>query len=424
MTNRKCKLFLLSTVTYQREKNSSFSYVDALRVFAANYPDIKGFESIDALTDDTVYYEETPGEANLDEIDFKSSISMARALRMSLHETLTINHEKLGHHSSDFSLSDIKASIFFDAHAFIFIGYEITLEYAEAIDSRALLRALFDGRNIFENLGLADLHQEHKTYLENRLEGVFRLNGLKPVPGNIRLERDYTLPALFLPHCDADFIDLFKNEETREQIESHSTLEMRQHHPSFFHVGWNYTVAAGFSKEVFINLLHVITACQGYFFTLMGLKNYLRSELNSALDRNNLSSHFQVRKAEFVQSAFAHVLSAFHEYKSRLYPKYRIEVEQALRLWHCNEDVENIKEFLELDIKGKQKKQSDRVEKALFALALFQILTVISVFNDAATLFRDFAAWLWVALFLVFMFGAGLIAFLKIRHRKASRDDD
>jgi hypothetical protein len=395
--DEKCKLFLLNTVTFGDKDKDSLSqqtrqselYSDALALFSKNYPEVPNFEAREHYFKGDALYTETPGKATLDGVTFKKSLSMARSLSMALHEELDIDLQKCEHVSDIFHVEDIRASVFFDAHAFIFLAYEITLTYPSDTDSKALIQGLFKGRALYGNLGIKKLHEAHANYLTKKIHSFFLKNNFQINLNEINLKEDYTLPALFLPNSSDDLYDLFENEETKEQFESNQILTNSKKDKAVFHVGWNYTVAAGFSTETFITLLHLITACQGYYFTLLGLKSHYTQELKRVIENSDKLSSFHVKKAEGVQLAFAHTVSSFHEYKSRLYPKYREEVNNILSRWNCNEDVNNIKELIELDLQAKQKKNSERVESVLFILALFQIPGLISVFTASKELINS-----------------------------------
>lgn len=405
-----CKIFLLNAVTYTGDSedygkiknNPALFYSEILNVFSKRYPnEIKSFKAAETYCKGQNSYMESQQETDFNEISFQTALSQARSLSISLHETFEIDIGKCEPHSSIFSIKSIKASLFFDAHAFIFLGYDISLEYDAACDIKALAKEIFKGRDLFANLGLSRVHRESSEYCLNKLHRVCRNNGLHPKKGDINLEPDSTLPALFLPKSTAELYELFQNEETRAQFESNQILTHHNHQAQFFHVGWNYTVAAGFSKETFITLLHVITACQGYFFTLLNLKRYYNHEIKRVIELSETISEDQVKKAESARLAFAHTLSSFHEYKSRLFPKYREEVNNILHRWNCNEDVQNIRELIELDLQAKQKKSTDRLQSVLFLLAFFQLLGLFSVFSEVNKLFVESRGLLNLSLFTI-----------------------
>lgn len=389
-----CKLFLLNVVTYTGDKpdpsdeptaeaSHSQFYSEILNVFSKSYPHkIKGIDPQEVYYEGKNSYSDGNIENNLDNVGFKNSLSSARSLSMAMLEELNIDLNKCKSNSNFFAINDVKASVFFNAHAFIFLGYEITLEYANQTNIKGLIQEIFKDRDLFQNLGLSEVHNDNSKYLIEKLHSICQQNGLNPRKGDIKLELDNTLPALFLPKATCDLYELFRNEETRNQFESNRVLMCSNDEDYFFHVGWNYTVAAGFPREVFRNLLHVITACQGYFFTLFGLKGYYTHELKRVIENSEKLSSFHVEKAESVQLAFAHTTSSFHEYKSRLFPKYREEVNNILERWNCNEDVEKIKDLIDLDLQAKQKKNSKRVESVLFALALFQLLGMFGILSE------------------------------------------
>lgn len=399
----KGKLFLLNSVTFGDRSEASSNdksrtselYTDVLALFSKFYPNIPGFEQQNHYSRGNAHYTESSGKANLDDVSFQRCLSSARSLSTALHKELELDFQRHKFSNDIFSVEDIRASIFYDAHAYIFLAYELTIEYSSDLDVKCLVRSIFKDRKLFKNIGIEELHKINSESLREKIYRVLVNQNIKLDADEINFFEDYTLPALFLPAMDGDSYEFFSNEENRQQLEKNHPLIDNFNDKKMFHVGWNYTIAAGFSTETFVTLLHLITACQAYYFTLLGLKSHYTNELKRVIENSEKLSSFHVKKAEGVQLAFAHTLSSFHEYKSRLYPKYREEVNNILTLWNCEEDVKNIKELIQLDLQSKQRKNSERVERVLFLLAIFQIPSLLSVFTAAKDLI-DFSLFLFI----------------------------
>jgi len=114
------------------------------------------------------------------------------------------------------------------------------------------IKSLFKGRSIIENIGDSEwINQVNHDVKKEVVHYVNTVLGKDSLNINrVELSTDAAFP-LFVSEVKSEeaFSDLFANEENSEQRSKTNVLS-EDYTGSYFHVGWNYTLALGFPTEV------------------------------------------------------------------------------------------------------------------------------------------------------------------------------
>lgn len=394
MTN-KCKLFLISSVTYKGNTGGVDSYIEVMRSFLSRYPDIQEPGKYKHLSDSEVFYSESETTPDVNDISSEVAINMAREFSMCLDTDFAqtfIPEKKAG---SIFHIENCKADLLYDSHAFFTIIYEVTINYDSNYSENTIILEIFKKREIFKNLGITLNVENCKDLAISKIKTILEGINLNINPDSIQFEDDNTLPFILFPVGFEVDQNQFRNEEVSSSIGEKSRLST-DYENAFFHPGWNYTVASGFPREVFINLIQMTIKAQSFFFSLGYMKSYYTRELNKTLKERDSIAEFHVDTAEDVQLAFYDLLAKFYSFKNKLFPKYHLEFCALMDRWHCDEDIENIKSYIELDLQSKNRihssrveKQNDRQNKALTFIALVQLISIYGAFADGNAIFSE-----------------------------------
>lgn len=413
MSSRKCKIFLISTMTYDSSGLESDIYIDVLRNFVRKYPDV---ESSRVHLDGTrVNYEESGGLPNLEDVSAFEAIDRARGFSMCASTEFGEPDLNLEAVSEDFSVDSVKSNLFYDSHGCFCIIYEIVIQYSEDMVESDLLKVLFKGRDSIPNLGLQKYRESRNKDALKIIEEIVAGQGIKLSGGSLKFEVDNTLPFIVFPDaCDIDRSQ-FKNEESLSGFKSGSNIAL-DYEGSFFYPGWNYTIASGLPVEVLLNLTQMLIRAQTFFFNLGYMKSYFSEELGKTIKNKEVINERKVDSAEEVRLAFYDLVSKFNTYKNKLFPKYHKELSDLLERWHCNDDVVDIKEYIELDLQSKDRihtanieRQNERQNRALIFIALIQLISIYGAFSDGEHLFTSdstlfiLGTFTWVSSLLVFL---------------------
>ncbi len=393
---KKCKLFLMSSVTYKGTTENEDSYIGVMRSFISKYPEIqKESDLYTHLNGNNVFYNESENIADVDQVSVLTAINMAREFSMCSVDNFAEPYTLPENEHSNVNISDCQAYLLYDSHAFFTIIYEIKINYGEDESPNELISLIFKDRKIFENINIQNFVDNCKVLAKKRIVDIIRESNVIIDSENIKFEDDNTLPFLIFPHAFVVDRNQFRNEESIHSIgKQHGIASSYKN--CFFHPGWNYTIASGFPIEVFINLLQMTIRAQSFFFSLGYMKTYYTRELTKTINEKDTIAEFDVDTAEDVQLAFYDLLAKFNTYKNKLFPKYHIELCALLNRWHCDSDIDNIKSYIELDIQSKDRihrskieKQNDRQNKALTFIALVQLISIYGAFADGNAIFAS-----------------------------------
>lgn len=413
MSMKKCKLFLISTMTYDSSRSDEDVYIEVLRSFVRSYPNI-GSDSIH-LDGRKVNYEESNDTPNLQDLSAIEAINRARGFSMCVCSGFDEPQLNLSMFSDDIFLDSVKSNLLHDSHGCFCIIYDIEVVYHNNISEPDLLKFLFKGRDSISNLGLDEYREQRNSGALEIVKNLFSEQGINVSSDALKFERDCTLPfVVFADSCDIGR-SLFKNEENIDALKLENGLALG-YEGSFFYPGWNYTVASGFPFEVLQNLTQMMIVAQTFFFNLGYMKSYFSEELGKTLRNSGEINERKVDSAQEVRLAFYDLISKYNTYKNKLFPKYYAEFNSLLERWHCNDDVVDIKEYIELDLQSKDRlhtanieRQNERQNKALIFIALIQLISIYGAFADGESLFSSDGALFalgtvtWVSSLLVFL---------------------
>lgn len=390
-----CKLFLISSVTYTGNVGSVDSYVEVMRSFVKKYPNVQKADMYKHLNGGEVFYSESEMNFDVSQISAETAIDRAREFSMCLDKDFCLSFSPLKQESNVFHVESCEANLLYDSHAFFAIIYEIKINYNAESSENDVIASIFKNRDIFENLNISEHAKECKNLATDKIEAIVKGVGVDIDSENIQFEDDNTLPFILFPVGFEVDRNQFRNEEALSSIGEKSQLAA-DYKNAFFHPGWNYTVASGFPKEVFINLIQMTIKAQSFFFSLAYMKAYYTKELNKTISQRDSIAEFHVDIAGDVQLAFYDMLAKFYSYKNKLFPKYHVEFCALMDRWHCDEDIGKIKSYIDLDLQSKNRihsakieKQNDRQNKALVFIALIQLVSVYGALADGNTIFLE-----------------------------------
>lgn len=391
----KCKLFLISSATYSQSPGDEGSYVKVMHSFIKRYPNIQSASECHHLSGREVFYSESCTDPDVSEISVERAINMAREFSMCSVKNFSEAYHPTEQDRSNFHIASCQANLLYDSHAFFAIVYDITLTYEAGESENSIISAIFSNRDILGNLEITEYVNNCRMLAIEKIYGILQEVGLDIKPGTIQFKDDSTLPfILFSSSFEVDR-SLFKNEEVVSTIgeSNHITSDYAG---SFFHPGWNYTVACGLPYEVLVNLVQMMIRAQSFFFSLGYMKSYYTEELGRTIKEKNSVEEFHVGTAEDIQLAFYKLLAQFNSYKNMIFPKYHKEFCALMDRWHCDDDIDDIKSYIGLDLQSKERihskkieKQNDRQNNALAFIALIQLISIYGAFADGSAIFTE-----------------------------------
>ncbi|WP_162628744.1 hypothetical protein [Marinobacter bohaiensis] len=391
------KLFLLSSIDYRSHDGQGPQYVDAMLSMSRHF----GTDTYGAhrtLEGHNVFYSETDDIADACQVTAFEAIDKARGLKLSHVASFNGDPARLTTPRIDaVGVRDVRSHLLYDSHACFLVITEVCLE-TTAPPPTGIIENIFRQRSSFRNLGI---EQYMDDVFKRATADVIQILGTPPGAGgsfsgeDIGFSEEKTLPLLMSGHAFDINPTHFANEETVGQITDGQS--MSQDYPgSFFHPGWNYTIAVGFPFEVLVNILHMMIRAQTFFFSLGYMKSYFADELNMTLRRKAGIGEKEVDDAEEVRLAFYDLLAKFKGYKNRLFPKYHRELTALMERWHCNDDVAYVKDSIELNLQAKDRIHNNKVEKqnerqntALAFIAFLQLISIYGAFGDGFSLFNN-----------------------------------
>jgi len=412
-TGTRFKLFLLSSVDYSSARAGHNAYLDALfTTLKAGQRPGPGEQLLNA---DAVFYRET-GRGDLFEVEAVSAINRARGASMIQVSDFSRNHP-LERALGGLQLHNLNHELVYDNHACFLVITQLEMSLAEGENATDAINHLFKGRALFANLGLEE-HMEavFREASERVAEVLKRINPESTLSSrNLAFCSENTLPMLLCNRGLEQLTERFKNEERLSTV-PHPHSIGTDYPGAFFHPGWNYTLACGFPYEVSVNLLQIMIRCQSFFFCLGYTKRYFAQEFSTTLGRKDTVDEAAVDHAETMRLAFYDLLSNFNSFKNKLFPKYYEEADRLLSRWHCDEDVGDIKEYIELNFQAKHRlhnarieRQNERQNRALAFIAVLQVVTLYGAFADGLTLRHEsnllfaVSSGAWLALLYAFL---------------------
>ncbi|WP_341938166.1 hypothetical protein [Marinimicrobium sp. C2-29] len=420
MSDSRLKLVLLSNIDYRDDEAGFSRYISAL--FSLLDADSAAAPDERPLNGNKVFYRESEGCPDLFEVDTLSAIDRARGLSMKQITGFSRSRtfeQPLG----DLTLHTASSELLYDTHGCFLLVTEVELTLASTAELPTAIAGIFAGRDIAGNLGLRDyLEESFSAAAAQAARTLQRKDPDTPITAeHLQFSQENTLPLLL---CDTGLAKPpgdFQNEERLSAIPHPQSLG-NEYPGAFFHPGWNYTLACGFPFETFVNIVQVMVRCQTFFFSLTQIKRYFAQEFSQTLRGRDRVSEQEVDSAERVRLAFYDLLSNFNAFKNKLFPKYHDEAVRLLERWHCDDDIANIKEYIELNFQAKNRlhnakveRQNERQNKALAFIAALQVIALYGAFTDGLALFEQSHPWfiigsaVWLITLYAFLLLSGYI---------------
>ncbi len=406
------KLFLLSSAGFENHDENRDLHIETMQAFLKSGPGPGGKRTL--LDHPQVFHKESAVPADLSGITSVAAVDMAREFSLWHVDDFDAPACEPGPAPAGIRVTKLEHHLFHDSHAFFCLVTEVEMAYARDLPGQQALSAIFHERRMFDNLGIRACIGKTRDAACAKVAELVSTPAAAVAADRIRFRDDDTLP--FIMFADAGDIDRrhFGNEEIIASVRTEEALA-GDYPGAFFYPGWNYTVASRLPREVLLNLLQMMLAAQAFYASLGYLKAYFSRELARTVRYRNRIGRRHVDTAEEVQLAFYNLLARFNTYRNHLFPKYHDELDRLMHRWHCDCDIEDIKEYIELNIQAKQRIQSASIElqnkrqnQALTFIALVQIISIYGAFTDGVSLFLHrwmvFAAGTltWMACLLVY----------------------
>lgn len=410
------KLFLLSSIEYTAGSGGDTPYVASLLGMARqrSEPPVAGDRALDG---GEVCYAESPGTADAFHLDVITAIDRARGMVMTVAGTFHVAASTQTQPTiAGIRIADIDSHLLYDAHACFVLVTEVAIDIPDSADTARLVEDLFSGHRLFDHLGVGNYMDAafaaatHCTL--QRLEA--RAPGHTFAAGDLRFSEGNTLPVLISGAALKISPATFRSEGSAP-LPPDAPL-VRDCLGAVFHPGWNYIVATGLPREALTAVLQLTLRAQAFYFSLGYMKAYFAEETRRTLAADDQVSQADIQRAEQVRLAFYDMLGGFNRYRNQLFPKYFDALNALTGLWHCMDDVADIKEYIALDIEAKDRrhargllKLNQRQNNALALIALLQLISIYGALDTARSMFGH-AHWLfyagsvaWVTILLIFL---------------------
>ncbi|MDF1622014.1 MAG: hypothetical protein P1V33_00905 [Pseudohongiella nitratireducens] len=383
----------MSSINYSFLSDSEATYIEIMRSFAKNYPNIVSDDQFDLLDREELFYKESNHSYDLTTVTAIEAVERAREFTMCRVKSFGFEHVEIAKRdNSSFEVKDYSACLLYDSHAYFSLIFEFTVEFNDDISENQILDKIFLNRDINYNLGVEEYVRFQRDMASKKIAEILEENSIVVKDREIKFTDDDTLPLIIFPVGFSVDVNLFNNEEVVKGLLDKSRL-LLDYDQGFFHPGWNYTLVSGFPREVALNLVQLMIKAQSFYFSLTYLKSHYVKELNKTLMDKDKIEVYQVDLAEDVQLVFYSLVAQFKAYKNRLFPKYSYELSLLMERWNCDEDIENIKSYIDLDHKTKQRlharkieKQNEVQNKALSIIAAIQVVAIYGVVLDGISL--------------------------------------
>lgn len=410
------KLFLLSSIEYTAGSGCNTAYVASLLGMIEKRSELPP-EGDRLLDGGRVFYSESTGTADAFHLNAIDAIDNARGMAMTVASKFQVNQPTQPQPNvSGISIAHLGSHLLYDAHACFLLVTEVAIEVPASSDASHVVRDLFSGHALFDNLGIGNyMHEAFTAATDCALRLLKSLTpGHNLTSSDIRFSEASTLSVLVSGTPLTIAPTTFRNEGSTA-FASDAPL-VRDYPGALFHPGWNYVVATGLPLEVLTTILQLTLRAQTFYFSLSYMKSYFAEEMRRTLTIGDRVSQADVEQAEQVRLAFHDMLGGFSRYRSQLFPKYFGALDALTDRWHCMDDVADIKEIIVLDLEAKDRRHARQImklnQRQSNALALIAVLQLISIYGslDTGRSLFDHAHWLfyagtvgWVAILLVFL---------------------
>lgn len=366
------------------------------------------------FNEDHFHYDESTDH----DFNYRNALRYARNFNL-LSSTAIDQTETFSRKLENLTVNGRDASLIVDYHGnFLFIVcYRITPDPNSNVQN--VIESLFRNRSVVNNVGDHDWYNRTEQAIKkevamyvNKILGAGDLSAERIV-----LNPDAAFP-LFISEADAseNIHDLFYNEENIEQRSRKSPLS-QDYDGSYFHVGWNYTLALGFPREVNEHIFSLMTKMQMSYYKFRYYKDYFNETFNDLFkNARNIDS----KKVDFfdrLQLNYHDFITNYNKFKLGLFPKFHVEMDKVEKLWHMDKDMDLMEKIFAAQAEFVNKKYNDinqeindKQNQALTIIAFVQVIAFLSVIYDSVELKEKDINLFWVSLAFVITILVTLIA--------------
>ncbi|GGW89247.1 hypothetical protein [Alteromonas halophila] len=325
-----------------------------------------------------------------EEMQYRDALEKSRNLDLLWNENVETCVD-LNKSFAGFDIVKRETSLVVDYHGNFLFVICYTISYQD-LSVKELAKEIFKNREITTNLGdsewlyaFQDLVKEEVCKYVHAITKQTKLHS-----DNVILNNDAAFPLLFADSVqDEDLSELFRNEESSEQLAKGNALSA-DFTNSFFHVGWNYTLAVNFPYDVQENVFALMTKMQMSYYKFRYYKEYFNEVFTDILKNSEAIDSQRVDFFDKLKLNYKVFLANYFKFKYGLYPKYCQVMEGVERLWNIDKDTELLEKTFEAQSEFVNKKYSeanqrlnDKQNQALNIIALLQVAAFVSVIYDS-----------------------------------------
>lgn len=359
-------------------------------------------------------------ESSVHDFNYRNSLLYSR--NFSLLSSTVINHsESLTKEFESISVNHRDVTLIVDYHGnFLFIiAYQAIMK--QDADVSDAIKSFFRNRSIIDNVGDRDWYNQTEQAVKLEVAKYVNkvLEASKLNPDKIELNPDAAFP-LFMSDAatQVNLQDLFNNEENIKQRSERNPLS-EDYDGSFFHVGWNYTLAINYPREVNEHIFSLMTKMQMSYYKFRYYKDYFDEAFNDLFKNAQNIDSDKVDFFDRIQLNYFDFLSNYYKFKLGLFPKFYDEMDRVEKLWHMDKDMELMDKTFNAQAEFVNKKYNeisqeinDKQNQALNIIAFVQIIAFLSVIYDSIMFEAAKPTFFWVSLLSVVL----LLVILVIRY--------
>lgn len=325
-----------------------------------------------------------------DDMHYRDALEKSRNLDLLWNENIeTCVH--LNKSFDEFEVTKRETSLVVDYHGNFLLLICYTISYQKS-SLKQLADILFKNREIVRNLGDTEWFYDFQSHVKDEVCKYVHAITKKTKLRNdeVVLNDDAAFPLLFADSDgNDDLSELFRNEESFEQRSKGNTLSA-DYPNSFFHVGWNYTLAVNFPIDVQENIFCLMTKMQMSYYKFRYYKEYFNEVFSDILKNSGTIDSQRVDFFDKLKLNYKVFLANHFKFKYGLYPKYCQVMEGVEKLWNIDKETELLEKTFEAQSEFVNKKYSeanrrlnDKQNQALNIIALLQVAAFVSVIYDS-----------------------------------------
>ena len=301
------------------------------------------------------------------------------------------NSSKMDIRFDKFKITQRDTSLIVDYHGnfLLIIGYTLSFQ---TNDVECVIKEVLKNRAVINNLNdgvwFSDFQDQVKDEVLKYVASITKQNNL--AADIVELNPDAAFPLFFSDSPSSEnLLDLFKNEESLEQRQRKSAISS-DYEESFFHVGWNYTLALKFPEDVNEHIFSILAKMQMSYYKFRYYKEYFNDVFSDILKNSEKIDSEKVDFFDKLKLKYNSFLANYFKFKYGLYPKFNEVMDSVEKLWNIDNDTTLLEKTFNAQTEFVNKKYSeinqrlnDKQNQALNIIALLQIVAFISVIYDS-----------------------------------------